>query len=300
MANNNIMVKTGAIIIANRTHSTSPSYRVPDRFKVSINTTDPAFTDTELMTLVPIDGTETIDDCSAITGWSVSGGNVSANTITYKPDGGTIGALNLIKSTTLQAHVYAEKATPSKDGTDKDLLVWLYIKDTTVFNKLDSTTPIEIRIGSATLDYMFKTYAPSSLTVGWNFLSNSITPGFTGTIGTPSITAIDYTMIKVNTTSISYALQDDEIVIDSIRLASEDDYYKDVESIQVDEIDAAVTTISKLSVSEANGFLLDGQALFNKDSAEKMFTKSKFSRNSKEVTDLIKTTQKIKYRNINQ
>lgn len=300
MVNNNLIVKNGANIIINRTHTTTPNYTIPDIFTVSINTPDANFTDTDLTTKIPISGTETIDDCNATTGWSVSGGNVTTNTVTYKPDNGSAASLNLTKSTTLQAFVYAEKNTTSVDGTNKDHLIWIYVKDTTAYNKLNTTTAVEVRIGSETLNYIYKTYAASSITTGWNYLLNSITTDFTGTVGTPTLTTLDYTMVKVNTTNNTSTFTNDDIVIDAIRLASTTDYYKTVDSTTTDETDASATIISKLSVTEANGFLLDGQALFNQDTTKKMFTKNKTSQNSKGNTDLFKFTQKIRYRNINQ
>jgi len=75
-------------------------------------------------------------------------------------------------------------------------------------------------------------------------------------------------------------------------------YYKDVDSVVFDESDGSVTVTSKLSVTEANGNLIDGHALFNTDSSVLMSDKSKFPSSSKGSSDLFKIVVKRKIRNI--
>jgi len=81
-------------------------------------------------------------------------------------------------------------------------------------------------------------------------------------------------------------------------LASSDDYSKLIDSTTYDVVDGSFSSVGKLSVAEANGFLLDG--INFRTSATTMIIKSKYPSNSKDTTDLFKITSKIKFRNINQ
>ncbi len=302
MVNGTLMVRKGGVINANRTFKSTPDYTIPNKFRVSINTPDATWTDTSLTTTIPISGTELVDDCSATTGWTASGTNsLSVNSTTYKPDTGTDGALNLIKTDTSSATIYASKTTTSLNGTSKDFLIWIYIKDATALAKLKTSgTAFEIRYGSDNSNYYYYTAAYSIFSTGWNFIKLTITSGFTGTTGTPTITALDYTYISFITNNASDTFAAGDIIYDAIRLASSDDYLKTIDSTTFDETDASVTTTSKLSITEANGFLINGHSLNNTDTAELMATKSKFPNNSKDTTDLFKITTKLKYRNISQ
>lgn len=76
--------------------------------------------------------------------------------------------------------------------------------------------------------------------------------------------------------------------------------YKAIDSILADTTDSSVKIVSKLSVSEANGNLLDGHALEDSSGSPIMMIKSKYPQNSKANTDLFKYTTKIRVRNINQ
>jgi hypothetical protein len=76
--------------------------------------------------------------------------------------------------------------------------------------------------------------------------------------------------------------------------------YKAIESILTDTTDASVQITSKLTVSEANGNLLDGYAIEDSTGSPIMAIKTKHTANSKSNTDLFKYTTKVRLRNINQ
>lgn len=295
MANNNMKLRQGANILLNRGNKETPDYTIPNRFRVSIDTPDVAWADTSLTTMIPISGTETADDCSATTGWTASGTNsVSVNSSTYKPDGGTDGALNIIKSDTSSATITVSKTVTSLDGTSKDLTAWIYVVDATALAKISTSA---IRYGSDSSNYYLKAI---TLAEGWNFIKIAITSGFDSTTGSPTIGALDYFYLEIVTDNATDTFSAGDIILDAIRLAGADDYYKTTETTTFDETDASVTITSKLSITEANGFLIDGHALYNTDASELMSDKSKFPDNSKGTTDLFKITTKRKIRNINQ
>jgi len=298
MANGQTVNKGGVDIILDRTFK-SPTYSIPNRFKVAINTVDVNYGDVALVTEVPISGTEMIDSCSATTGWTASGTNsITVNATMFKPDGVTDGALNIVKSDITSATFSVSKSTTSINGTSKDFTMWFYIKDATALAKLKSSgTCLTIRFGSDNSNYYYKDYTVADLSTGWNFLKIVIPGGMTGTTSTPTITALDYTYIAIITNNITDVFVAGDIIYDAIRAASVDDYYKTVESIAVDETDGSCTILSKLTITEATGFLLNGHAIFNTDVSEKMFCKTKHPSNSKDNTDLFKYTTKIKFRN---
>jgi hypothetical protein len=301
MANNTLITRSGVNVYNNRTLGTA-AYTAPNRFRVSISTPDVVWTDTTLTTTVPLSGTETVSDCSVTTGWTASGTNsVSTNALTYKPDSGTNGALNLVKSDTSSATVSVSKSTTSVAGTSKDFTMWIYIKDSTALAKLLSAGPAcVIRFGTDASNYYYLNLTAASFAVGWNFVKAAISSGFTGTTGSPTIGTLAYTYIAFVTNNTSDTFAATDLVYDAIRVASADDYYKTTDSVTLDETDGAVTVVSKLTVTEANGFLLDGHALFNTDSSELLFEKTKFPSNSKDNVDLFRITTKLKIRNLNQ
>ena len=58
-----LVTTEGKKIFLERTYLTSPTRAVVTFFKVGIGTTDPTLGDTDLENPVPINGTETVDDC---------------------------------------------------------------------------------------------------------------------------------------------------------------------------------------------------------------------------------------------
>ena len=72
------------------------------------------------------------------------------------------------------------------------------------------------------------------------------------------------------------------------------DFTKQLESITVNETDADVVFEGWLSVTEANGNLLDGFAVVNEDDPEKLIAKAKVPSRSKTNTELFKYSIKLK------
>lgn len=300
MVNNSMITQGGVKVVNNRSFKASPDYTIPNRFMVSMNTVDVTYTQTALTTVVPLTGTETIDACNVVTGWSTTGGTVTVNTTTFKEDGSSNGALNLTKTGTSSATVNTEKTTTSFDGTSKDLHIWFYIKDSTALGYLSQTgTALYIKEGSDSSNYYIHSTSTATLSTGWNFIKKAI-PSELTTVGAPAIASLDYTEVAIVTTATTLTTASGDFIFDAIRAASADDYYKTVTSINFDETDGSTTIVSSLAVTEANGFLIDGHALYNTDTTQVMFAKSKFSSNSKSSSDLFKITNKFKFRNNNQ
>lgn len=302
MVNSFWLTRQGAQVRNNRTFKNSPDYSEPSKFKVSISTPNVAWSDTSLVTTVPIAGSEMVDGCSNVTGWTASGTNsVTVNSSVFKPDSGTDGALNVVKSDTSSALFSVSKTVTSLTATSKDLLVWFYVKDSTALGKFKSSgTAVVIRYGSGASDYWYKDYEDSDFVVGWNFLKLGVTSGFTGSTGSPDMANADYFYLSVECNNATDTFVAGDVVFDSIRLGSSDDYLKAFDSTSFDETDASVSGVCKLSVSDANGFLLDGFGVFNEDVSEKLVLKAKFTGFSKSSSDLLKFTFKLKSRNIGQ
>ena len=132
------------------------------------------------------------------------------------------------------------------------------------------------------------------------FCKLAITAGFTGTTGSPVIGSLDYSYFSYITNNITDTTIAGDVVFDAIRLADVTDYYKALDTVTFDETDGSMSMTGKITVSEANGFLLDGYLIANTDTSELAFVKAKFPDNSKGTTDLFKMTIKTKQRNINQ
>jgi len=265
MVNNTMITQNGVKVINNRAFKTIPDYSIPNRFRVSINTPDVAYSDTDLTTTIPITVPELIDSCYDASSWTTTGCSVTSNTGTYKPDSGTAGALNIVKTGTAVANCVVNKTTTSIDGTNKDFAAWVYVSTGTALAKLStgtgSSSALEFRYGSDAGNFAYEQILSSELSTGWNYVKNSITGGFTGVSGSPVVSALDYSYLRVTTINSTTTIDAGEIIFDALTASSADDYYKAVDSVTINETDGSVTTVSKLTVSEANGFLIDVKIL---------------------------------------
>lgn len=299
MTNNTLLLTNGFNILIDRFGNTSPTLTPISKFRLSINTPDVTYGDTTLTTQIPISGTEMIDACNVTTGWTTTGGTVTVNATTFKPDGVTDGSLNFTKTGTASADLSTTKATTSLNGTSKDFIMWFYVKDATTLAKLTTSgTALIIRYGTDSSNYYRKDILQSSLATGWNYITSAITSGFTTTVGTPTLATMNYTLIQTSATTATDTWSAGDIIFDSLRLASADDYLKTQDSVTTSNTDNSVTYVNKLTVAEANGFLINGLGLVNTDGTELLAIKSKFPNNSKDTTDLFKFTTKIRFSNI--
>ena len=278
---------SGLNIMLDRTYNDTPQYTKPSQFKVGINQENTTISDTDLTTPIPINGTELADNCESIANWSeTTDGSDSLNSTDYKEG---LGALNLIKSGTTVDNViyYNNNNMTSLDFTNKDLWVWVFIKDSSTLNKLATTSALEIRYGNDyNTNYYYKVYNKSDLTIGWNAIhmnANDMTE-----MGTVTLTSCDSGAIKLNFTDITDTLDAGDIIIDEWKLASQSSYLKDYDSVSIDELSSEVQRICYLNSLEANGYLLSGIGDFNTDVTPKIDSVFKYTSISKSNTDELK------------
>jgi len=278
---------SGLNIMLDRTYNDTPQYTKPSQFKVGINQEDTVISDTDLTTPIPINGTELADNCENIANWSeTTDGSDSLNSTDYKEG---LGALNLIKSGTTVDNViyYNNNNMTSLDFTNKDLWVWVFIKDSSTLNKLATTSALEVRYGNDyNTNYYYKIYNKSDLTIGWNAIHMNANDMIE--MGTVTLTACDSGAIKLNFTDITDTLDAGDIIIDEWKLASQSSYLKDYDSVSIDELSSEVQRICYLNSLEANGYLLSGIGDFNTDATPKIDSVFKYTSISKSNTDELK------------
>lgn len=108
-------------------------------------------------------------------------------------------------------------------------------------------------------------------------------------------TSITRFRVSVSTPDVAWA---DTVLTTAVTISAAT--YKAIDSILTDTTDTSIKVVSKLTVSEANGNLLDGHSLEDSSGSPIMMVKSKYPSNSKSNTDLFKYTTKIRLRNVNQ
>lgn len=281
--NGSIITNNGKKILINRAYKASPDYTVPSTFKVGILNGTPAIADTDLDNPVPITGTEAVDDCEVITGWVDSADmTITTNTTTFKENA---TSLSLAKDAGSSVNFSTAKTTTSRDFTSKTLFVWLYI--TAVADLVATGTDcVTIRFGSAAGDYYQKGWDISELAVGWNLLYFT-SANSDSTTGAPALAAMDYSFIQLTTDLAADTIAADRIFMDDWKVASTDDFVKTFVSgyPTVDETNFEVEIRGQLLSTEANGYDINGFALFNADGTPLMHSEDTFTAESKSNTD---------------
>ena len=278
-----IITSQGKNILLNRGYQDSPSYSAPSKFKVGISQATPSVSNTDLTVPIPISGTELVDDCETAD-WSDSADmTTSLNDTTYKE--GTY-ALDLTKDAGASDTATTDKTTTSRDFTDKQLSLWIYIKDATAYAKLSTTDCIEIRFGSDNSNYYVYTRDASDLTTGWNLIYfTSATAD--STTGSPVIASCDYSYIALKADAAATTWSAGDFIMDDWKVSSSDDFFKVVVTNYpiFNETNKEVTMRAFLSTVEANGYDINGFGWFNTDSTEKLFSIDEFTAESKSDTD---------------
>jgi hypothetical protein len=284
MATGSLITNDGKKVLLNRGYKSSPDYTVSSQFKVGISNQTPAISDTDLLNPIPINSTESVDDCEATTGWTASGTNtVSLNSSSFKEGS---NALNMIKSDATSADINVSKTTTSLDFTSKDFWIWFYVS-ADAYNNAATTDAVTIRFGSASGDYYQYTRDKADLTTtAWNAIKFSSATA-DSTTGSPTITACDYTFFQFTTDDTADTLIAGDLIIDDIKLASSGDYLGSFEASYptFDETNHEVEIRCKLATTDANGYDIDGFALFNTDSTNLMTDEDTFTAESKSSTD---------------
>ena len=272
----------GKKIILNRAYKASPDYTALSKFKVGYTTSTLTVASNDLTNPLPIQTTESVDDCDATTGWSAGTDSaVALNNSSYKQ--GT-GSLSIAKSGTAGTVCSISKTTTSRDFTSKNLHCWIYI--TALSDLVASGTAISIRFGSDNSNYYQFDIAIGSLSAGWNFIKKASTDA-SSTTGTPAIAACDYFAILFNTDLAADTIAANRLLLDDIYVASSDDYLKDFDATYptLNETVMEAQIRCTLTSTQCNGHSVDSIGLFNADASRLMGSVDVMTAETKDSTD---------------
>lgn len=280
-----VITKTWKGEILDKAYNSLATASVPSVFKVGRDQTTALETDTDLDFPIPISGTEQVDDCDAITGWTDSADlTTTLNTTTFIQ--GT-GSLNLTKDGTGSTTASTEKTVTSLDFTSKKLSLFLKVS-TSALALLATTDAVTIRYGSNSSNYYQWTRDASELTAdvftAIDLLDTSNPDSITGT---PTDASMDFFHIALETALSASTWSAGDVIMDDIKLASSDDFTKDFSSGYpiIDKSTLQVTLRGTLATTEGNGFIIDGFGIFNTDGSPIMEGIDDFTAESKTLTD---------------
>lgn len=274
----------GKNTMLNRTYKASPDYTAISEFKVGIGTTTPTVADSDAEIQIPLSGTESVDDCDAITGWTASASDSVAATTTYYKEGD--GALTLIKAAAGVAFCEMDKTTTSRDFTSKDMWTFVYISSTLYALLEAAGAAFTMRFGSDNANYYEYTRTKAQLAAGWNYITFSSSTA-SSTTGAPVIAACDYTLIGYTTALVTTTTSADDFICDDFKVASQDDY----EKIYItgyptfDEVNKMVTVRAYVNTLEANGFPMTEIVTQNTDATPRIMDHDVFTAQSKTNLD---------------
>jgi hypothetical protein len=299
MANGSIILDSGKKIIINRAYKATPDYTVPSKFKVGISSGTPNVGDTDLDIAIPIENGTVIDNGSNQLTGSNGGANTTDNTTTYKEGAGESDAKaqNLLTDGLGADATKTWTLTPltSNFSTTEPFGFWLYIKDTTTYDKLVAAgTALQLRIrtsGDPADQYYYYDRTKAQLSVGWNWItSNTTNVGnlSTGAGGAPSGNLNEF-VIEIECANAADEFSAGDVVYDLMRRWSSSDLTNNYVSgyPTIDETNFEVESRGFLSSVQANGFPIDGFALFNTDNPDLAHSKDTFTDESKSSTDQI-------------
>lgn len=283
MVNGSIITNLGKNIFMNRAFKETPDYTSLTKFKVGYDNSTPSVSSTDLDYPVPISGTESVDDCDTAD-WNDSADMTTSLNSTLFKEGA--GSLNLTKDGTASATATTSKTTTSVDFTSKELMVWLYVKDATAYAQLATTDAIQIRFGSDSSNYYVYTRDKADLAVGWNTIRFT-TDTADSTTGSPTIAACDYSYIGITADAAATTWTAGAFIMDDWKVSSSDDFVGSTQSgfPSFDETNHEVETRSVLLTTHANGYLINGYAMFNDDTTKKMGSENTFTGDSKSDGD---------------
>lgn len=262
----------GKKVMINRYAKKYPTYNPPTNIKVGVNSSTPTNSDTALTSPVPISDGTVLDDASNTLTGSSGGDNTTDNTTTYKEGAGTsdVTSQNLIKNNGNATAIWTI-ADLSSNGNlasaSQYFGMWLYIKDSTALAKfVSSGTALEIKIGSDTSNYYSITFTASTLSTGWNWITDSgilTTWTETGTVAGN----LDTFIIEITTNNATDTFVAGDVLFDLARQWQASDLLKSINTTVLDESTYSVTHTSSLTLTQANGFLIDGHLQENDDSS---------------------------------
>lgn len=310
MATDDIITTLGKNVMIYRTYTangdlSATQYLAPTKFKAGIANGTPLISDTNLDYAIPIeDGTVADDGSNTLTG-SDGGDNSTDNTTTYKEGAGAtdVTSQNLIANNGNASKVWtiADLDTNGNDAVGtKPYSLCLYIKDATALAKLVTAgTAVSIKFrtnGDAANLYYEDAYEDGSFSTGWNYVTSNTTNVedlTSGAGGAPS-GVLDEFVITITTNNATDTFVAGDVVYDLLRQWAASDLINTFISgfPSFDYTNNEITVKCQLGVNKANGFDLNGFALFNADSSPLMTSESTFAADSKSSTDDFRMTLK--------
>jgi len=271
----------GIDAIMKRAYTATATETPPSLFGIGTGSTAFSAADTALEEPVPIRNTEAVDSCDTTAGWSA--GTDSAVTLNTSSFIEGTGSLSLAKSGTSGTTASMSKTTPSLNFTAKRFCVFVKIVD--LADLKSSGVALSIRFGSDSSNYYRYDVDVSALAAGWQFIS--FASGDAVVVGSPVITACDYTFVAVFTDLAADLIAADRILFDNMALASADDYFKAFESgfPYVDTALDQITIEGRLTSLEANGHLISESGNFNADSPKVLWSRTTITPFSKSLSD---------------
>ena len=289
----NLITVAGKNVVLNRGYKSSPDYTPPSQYKFGIDNGTPTENDTALDYAIPIlDGTTNDDGSNTLTG-SSGGDNSTDNTTTYKQGAGNtdVTAQNLIANNGNATKIWTISNLASA-GTlitaGQPFALWLYIVDATALAKFKSSgTCLEIKLGSDSSNYYSKTFEASDLATGWNWITSN-TVNVEDLTETGTVTGnIDTFIIEITTNNATDTFVAGDVVYDLLRQWQESDLLSNFVTgyPTFDEVNNKVTMRVFLASTQANGFPINADAIFNTDATPVMTDVNEFDEESKSNTD---------------
>lgn len=267
---------------------TGSTYSIVSQFKVGNDSTTPTETDTDLAHAIPITGTELVDSCDVITGWTDSADmTVSVNSSTFKEG---VAALNLTKDGSGSTTASTSKTVTSLTFTSKELSIWVYIVDGTALAKLETLACLNIRYGSDSGNYYEWNKDLADLVTGWNLIDGLTSANADSTTGAPALGAMDYAYIDLVATGAGITWSAGDFVMDDWKLVSSDDYFGSFEATypSIDETNQEITYRMVLNSLVANGYNLKEVGIFNTDTTPSIWSRDVFTSISKSNTEEVR------------
>lgn len=244
---------------------------------------------------IPIANGTVIDNGSNLITGSNGGTNTTDNTTTFKQGAGQSDAQtqNMLTNGTSATKTWTLTPLTANFSGTQPFGFWLYILNAATLAKFVAAgTALELRIRTsgdgATLFYQYiRTRA--QLAVGWNWITsgttnvNALTQGAGGA---PSGVMNEF-IIQITTTAAADAFIAGDVLYDLMRQWAAADLIKIFSAGYpvLDTTNFEVTVRGVLLSTEANGFDLDGFALYNTDATPLMHSEDTFTAQSKSDTD---------------
>lgn len=295
MANGSLIVNNGKLIILQRAYNSAATQTVPSRFSVGISNSTPNVADTALDVRIPISNGTVIDNGSNSLTGSNGGTNTTDNTTTFKQGAGLSDgqSQNLLTNGTSATKTWTLTPLTNDYSATQPFGFWLYILNAATYAKLLAAgTALQLRIrtsGDAANRHYLYNRTKAQLAAGWNWITSGTTNVgdlTQGAGGAPS-GAMNEFIIEITTTAAADAFIAGDVLYDIMRRWAASDLIKAFEAgyPAIDSTNYEVEIRTQLTSTEANGFDINGFALYNTDGTPLMHSEDTFTAQSKSDTD---------------